>query len=249
MVDLIDRAEAEGVGLGDLASQLASRHAENLPPVLAIHPREVWGCGCTYQDSDGTEGSQDAAGDLDYLRQHERPEIYLKGTTRVCVGPGKTTGIRADSTYAVPGPELALVLGSRGRIVGYTIANNFSARDLERESPFYRPQARSYQCSCALGPAIVTADQLPDPHQLEITCTIKRDGKLLYSGNASTAGLRRRLDVLIAYLLRSNPVPAGSVLLTGSGILVPQDAALLAGDVVTVRIPEIGDLVNRVETV
>ena len=247
IVDLICRAEAEGIDVAELASQLASRHAEDLPPVMPIYPREVWGCGCTYTSGGEQEGG-DAARLHDYVYQHERPELYLKGTARMCVGPDAPVAIRGDSSFTVPAPELALVLGSRGRIAGYTIATNMVARDLEQESPFYRPQARTYQHSCALGPAIVTADQLPEPYALEITCTIRRDGADLFSATVSTAALRRRLDVLIAYLLRSNPVPAGSVLLTGSGMMVPREAAALPGDIIRVSIPEIGELVNRVET-
>jgi 2-dehydro-3-deoxy-D-arabinonate dehydratase len=179
-----------------------------------------------------------------FVYQHDRPEIYFKGTARMCVGPGRPLGIRGDSRFTVPEPELAVVLGSAGRIVGYTIANGAAARDIERENPLYRTQARSYQSSCALGPAIVTPDQLPDPYRLEMSCAIERDGELVFSGSVSTSSLHRRLDALIAYLLRSNPVPPGSVLLTGTGVVVPAEAALRPGDLVRVRIPEIGELSN-----
>ena len=246
MVDLISRAEAEGTALSELAAHLASRHAENRPPVLPVHPREIWACGCTYESSAASRDAESGTASRmhGYVYEHDRPEIYFKGTARMCVGPGRPLGIRADSRFTVPEPELAVVLGSGGRIVGYTIANGAAARDIERENPLYRTQARSYQSSCALGPVIVTADQLPEPYRLEMSCAIERDGKVVFSGSVATASLHRRLDALIAYLLRSNPVPPGSVLLTGTGIIVPEEAALRPGDVVRVRIPEIGELSN-----
>ena len=250
MVDLICRAEAEGVALGELASHLASRQPVNQPPVLPIHPREVWACGQTYETAAARDSGSGAGTDMyGYVYQHERPEVYFKGTARMCVGPGRAVGMRADSKLTVPEPELAVVLGSRGRIVGYTLANDVSARDIERENPLYLVQARAYQYSCALGPVLVTADQLAEPYRLQMTCSIVRDGEVVYSGAVSTASLHRRLEVLIAYVLRSNPVPAGSVLLTGTGIMVPDTAALRLGDRITIRIPEIGELSNPVAVV
>jgi 2-dehydro-3-deoxy-D-arabinonate dehydratase len=181
--------------------------------------------------------------------RHERPTIFFKGTARVCVGPDKDLGIRADSKRTGPEPALAVVLGSRGAVVGYTLANDVSAWDLEEGNPLYLTQAKVYQRSCALGPVIVTADQMPEPHKLEMTCRIERAGNVVFTGSVSTAGLQRRMDVLIDYLLRSNPVPAGSVLLTGTGIVAPEDVSLEQGDVVTIRIPEIGELSNRAAVV
>ncbi|MCL4402480.1 MAG: fumarylacetoacetate hydrolase family protein [Acidobacteria bacterium] len=233
LVDLICRSEAEGVSLGELAAQLASRHPEPSRPVIPIQPREVWACGGTYAGA-----PPDA-----------RPGIYFKGTARVCVGPGRPIGIRPDSRFTAPEPQLALVLGSKGRVAGYTLANNVSARDIESESPLYLPQSRIYNGSCALGPAILTADELPDPYKLEMTCAIERDGKVIFSGKASTERMARRFDELLDFLLRANHVPAGSVLLTGGGMVVPESAALAPGDVVSVSMPEIGTLSNRADLV
>ena len=246
LVDLICRSEIEGVPLSALASELASRHAEPHHPVLPISPREVWACGCTYEISaefrDGELGTRE--GMYAHVYRCDRPEIFFKGTARMCVGPGQAIGIRADSKFTAPEPELAVVLGSRGRIVGYTLANDVSAWDIERENALYLPQSKAYQGSCALGPVIVTADQLPEPYAIEISCTVARGGEVIFHGQVSTARLHRRLEVLIQYLLRSNPVPAGSVLLTGTGIIVPETAALAPGDVVTIRAAEIGELSN-----
>ena len=203
---------------------------------MPIHPAEVWACGCTYETSasfrDAEHGTRE--GMYAYVYRNARPEIFFKGTARVCVGPGQAIGIRADSKFTAPEPELAVVLGSSGDIVGYTLANDVSAWDIERENALYLPQSKMYTACCALGPVIVTADELPDPYNLEMTCTITRGGATLFVGSVSTSRLHRKIETLIEYLLRANPVPAGSVLLTGTGIIVTEEAALAPGDMVTI---------------
>ena len=249
--DLIRRSEAQGVSLSQTAARLASHHPESHALVLPIVPPEVWACGCTYEMSasfrDSEHGSRE--GMYAYVYKSPRPEIFFKGTARVCVGPGQAIGIREDSRFTAPEPELALILGSKGNILGYTLANDVSAWDIERENALYLPQSKVYTACCALGPVIVTADDLPDPYSLEMTCTITRDGEQRFSGGVSTSKLNRRFESLIEYLLRANHVPAGTVLLTGTGIIVPEDAALAPGDVVTISIPEIGELSNRAAVV
>jgi 2-dehydro-3-deoxy-D-arabinonate dehydratase len=247
MLDLIRRAEVTGEPLGKLAAQLASLHPEEITPALPITPPEVWACGCTYERSasfrDAEHGTRE--GMYAYVYREARPEIFFKGTARVCVGAGQAIGIRADSKFTAPEPELAVVLGSRGHVLGYTLANDVSAWDIERENALYLPQSKVYDGCCALGPVMVTAEGLPDPYQLEMSCTIERGGTELYSGRISTSSLHRRIETLIEYLTRANHVPCGTVLLTGTGIIVPQEAALAPGDVVTVRVAEIGELSNR----
>jgi 2-dehydro-3-deoxy-D-arabinonate dehydratase len=251
VTDLIRRAEVQDVPLGKMAARLASHHAAPQQPALPIVPAEVWACGCTYETSasfrDAEHGTRE--GMYAYVYAQPRPEVFFKGTARVCVGPGQAIGIRADSRFTAPEPELALVLGSKGDIVGYTLANDVSAWDIERENALYLPQSKVYTACCALGPAIVTADDLPDPYNLEMTCTITRDGRQMFSGSVSTAKLHRKFETLIEYLRRANPTPAGTVLLTGTGIIVPEDAALAPGDVVSIRIPEIGELTNHAKVV
>lgn len=246
MVDLIKRAEVQDVPLAQLAASLASRHAEDLRPVLPVHPPEVYGCGCTYEASssfrDAEHGTRE--GMYAYVYREARPEIFFKGTARVCVGPGQPIGIRPDSRFTAPEPELAVVLGSRGRIAGYTLANDVSAWDIERENALYLPQSKLYEGCCALGPAILTADELPDPYKLEMTCTIVRNGREIFSGGVSLARLHRPIETLVEFLTRANRVPRGTVMLTGTGIIVPQEGALAPGDVVTIRVPEIGELSN-----
>jgi 2-dehydro-3-deoxy-D-arabinonate dehydratase len=246
MLDLIRRAEAQGEPLSKLASQLASRHPEQLTPILPIHPPEVWGCGCTYETSasfrDAEHGTRE--GMYAYVYREARPEIFFKGTARVCVASGQSIGIREDSKFTAPEPELAVILGSKCRVAGYTLANDVSAWDIERENALYLPQSKVYDGCCALGPVMVTADELTDPYSLEMTCTVVRNGKTIYSGSISTSRLHRKIETLIEYLTKSNRVPVGTVVLTGTGIIVPQEAALAPGDVVTIKVPQIGELVN-----
>ncbi len=142
-----------------------------------------------------------------------------------------------------------MVLGRNGHVLGYTLGNDVSAWDIERENPLYLPQSKMYAGACALGPVIVTADEIADPNNLTMSCTVERGSETIFSGETSTARLNRTIEKLISFLLRSNPVPAGSVLLTGTGIIVPETAALQPGDVVRIRIPEIGELVNTAATV
>jgi len=246
--DLINRSENENIPLPALAAKLASHHPEYHGMEIPIQPHEVWACGCTYEISAAFRDSEhgEESGIYNYVYSQPRPEIFMKGTSRVCVGPGHAIGMRSDSRFTAPEPELGLLLGSHGAILGYTLANDVSAWDIERENPLYLPQSKVYAASCALGPVIVTTDQIPDPYQLEMSCTITRNGSERFSSSVSLARLRRRFDELVGYLLRSNPVPSGSVLLTGTGIIVPQEAALEPGDVVAIRVPEIGELVNPV---
>jgi 2-dehydro-3-deoxy-D-arabinonate dehydratase len=157
--------------------------------------------------------------------------------------------LRPDAKFTAPEPELAVILGSRGSIVGFTLANDVSAWDIERENPLYLPQSKMYSACCALGPVIVTADELANPYNLNMTCKITREGATLFEGSVSTSRLHRKLETLVEYLLRANPVPAGSVLLTGTGIIVTEEAALAAGDIVSIHVPEIGELSNRAEVV
>lgn len=244
--ELIVRADKQEVDLAPLAKGLSQSLREPAAPLIPLQPREVWACGCTYESSatfrDAEHGTRE--GFYAHVYRAPRPEIFFKGTARECVGPGQNIGIRSDSKFTAPEPELAVVLGSKGRVVGYTLANDVSAWDIERENPLYLPQSKMYACSCAIGPFMVTTDELTDPYNVAITCAITRDGATLFSGETSTAKLNRKIETMIEYLLRSNPVPAGSVLLTGTGIIVTEEAALAAGDIVSIASPQIGELSN-----
>lgn len=244
--DLICRAERERVPLSSLAHSLASVKREPAVPLIPVHPREVWGCGCTYESSsafrDAEAGTRE--GFYAHIYREPRPGIFFKGTARTCVGPDQHIGLRPESKFTAPEPELAVVMGTNGEVLGYTLANDVSAWDVERENPLYLAQSKMYSASCALGPVIVTSEEIPDPYQVEITCTIHRGDSVIFEGRASTALLHRKIDEMIDYVRRSNPLPPGSVLLTGTGIIVGQDAALVPGDVVAIGAAEIGQLTN-----
>ena len=244
--DLIRIAEMERVPLTTVANRLASVHVEQVEPLIPIHPREVWACGCTYKTSaefrDAEHGTRE--GFYAHVYSAPRPEIFFKGSSRFCVGSNQEIGIRSDSRFTAPEPELALVLGSGGRIIGYTIANDVSAWDIERENPLYLPQSKVYTACCALGPVIVTPDEFADPYELTIKMKITRGGDTTFEGETSTSRLNRKFETLIEYLLRANAVPGGSVLLTGTGIIVTEESALAPGDVVSIQVDGIGELAN-----
>lgn len=246
LLDLIVRAEKVGDHLPDLATRLASRQSVLAEPLIPLRPREVWGCGCTYETSasfrDAEHGTRE--GFYAHVYKSPRPEIFFKGTSRVCVGPGQPIGIRADSKFTAPEPELAIILGAKGRILGYTLANDVSAWDIERENPLYLPQSKMYTACCALGPLMITRDEIPDFRALHMTCSVRRGDAEIFLGETPVSRLGRSLETLVEYLLRSNPVPAGSVVLTGTGIIVKEDSALQAGDIVSIRVSEIGELSN-----
>ncbi len=239
LVDLIRKAETEAVPIAALAVDMASYHGEPCPPAIPICPVEVWGCRSNVGPAPRAPNSPEQAPET-----APRPDIFFKGTARVCAGPGQPIGIRFDSMLTAPEPDLAVVLGRKGKILGYTLANDISARDIERKGPLYLSQAKIYTGACALGPVFVTPDELPELGNLEMSCVIARAGQQRFAGSASLAPVETRIDALLEYLLRANPVPAGSVLLTGAGIAVSDEAALAPGDTVTVRVPEIGELAN-----
>ncbi|MCX7603803.1 MAG: fumarylacetoacetate hydrolase family protein [Bryobacteraceae bacterium] len=247
VAELIESAPRKNMTFAQMAADYAARGGEYLEPAIPVLPREAWACGCTYEMSAAFRDAEHGTREGFYRHVYEapRPEIFFKGTARVCTGPGGPIGIRRDSKFTAPEPELAVLLGHGGEVLGYTLANDVSAWDIERENPLYLPQSKVYQHCCSLGPWFVTPDELPDPYSLQMTCVIRRGGAVLFEGSVSPSKLNRRIETLIEYLLRSNPVPPASVLLTGTGIIVPQEAALQPGDVVEIRVPEIGALANE----
>ena len=252
LYELICRSEQQGVPLPDLARRLVAPHRLEKPqPLIPLTPREIWGAGCTYETSATFRDAEHGTREGFYAHAHrdERPEIFFKGTGRMCVGPGQDIGIRVDSEFTAPEPELAVVLGAKGKVLGYTIGNDVSAWDIERANPLYLPQSKSYLAACALGPVMVTADQIGNPYNLHMSCTVQRGAETIFTGETTTASLARKIETLIEFLMRANPVPTASVLLTGTGIIVPHEAALAAGDVVTIRVPDIGELSNTAATV
>ena len=214
---------------------------------LPVEPPEVWGAGVTYERSRDARVAESDAKDL-YLQVYEaeRPELFLKDAgCRRTVGPGEPIGVRSDSAWNVPEPEIAVVLGEGGEPVAVTIGNDVSSRDIEGTNPLYLPQAKIFAGSCALGPAVLVPDDWEAA--LEIRLRISdANGAELFAGETSTARMRRTFPELVEWLLRANPVPPGSVLLTGTGLVPPDDFNLEPGHVVEIHVPGIGTLSNPV---
>jgi 2-dehydro-3-deoxy-D-arabinonate dehydratase len=234
----------------DRATSHAVAAAAALPPLVApIGTQEVWAAGVTYWRSRTArmEESKDAGGGDFYARVYDadRPELFFKSAPHRVAGPGQPIRIRADSKWNVPEPELTLAISSTGKIVGYTIGNDVSSRDIEGENPLYLPQAKVYVGSCALGPAILMSPQ-PLPAETPISMQIRRGGQVVFAGGTTLAQLRRRPDELVEYLFRDNAFPSGCFLMTGTGIIPPDDFTLRSGDEVAIDIPPIGTLVNPV---
>jgi 2-dehydro-3-deoxy-D-arabinonate dehydratase len=224
-----------------------------LPPpfdlLAPLVPPETWAAGVTYERSRDArvDESRVEAGDVySLVYDAERPELFMKDAVgRRTVGPGATVGVRSDASWTVPEPELALVLDVGGELLGATIGNDVTARDVEGANPLYLPQAKLFAGACAIGPAILIPDDWSQPFEVELRL-LDPGGNVVYEARTSTARMRRSFDELAAWLVRDNPVPAGSVLLTGTGLVPPDDVALVPGQQVEIRIPGIGKLVNPV---
>jgi 2-dehydro-3-deoxy-D-arabinonate dehydratase len=217
-----------------------------LPPV---DHQEVWAAGVTYKRSREAREreSEGAARFYDLVYKAARPELFFKATARRVVGPGSRVRVRRDSRWSVPEPELALVLSPRLKLVGYTIGNDMSARDIEGENPLYLPQAKIYDHACALGPVVTLAEAMPPPAAVTIRLAIERRGQTVFDGSTSLDAMARSFDDLIAWLGKETTFPQGVVLLTGTGVVPPDDFTLAAEDLVTIDIAGIGRLSNRVE--
>lgn len=216
-----------------------------LPP---LDNQEVWGAGVTYERSKVArqEESESAARFYDRVYTADRPELFFKATPNRVAGPGQPIRVRRDSRWSVPEPELALVLSPSLKLVGFTVGNDVSARDIEGENPLYLPQAKVYDASCALGPVITLASAMPPRTSIGIRMEIERGGAVVYRGETSLARMARKLEDLIDWLGREDRFPNGVILLTGTGIVPPDDFSLEAGDRVAIEIDGIGTLVNPV---
>ncbi|WP_214630291.1 fumarylacetoacetate hydrolase family protein [Paenibacillus agaridevorans] len=226
------------------------RSLELLPPVDAP---EVWAAGVTYQRSrearnyEATGGKANAGATFyDLVYDAERPELFFKSTSARTVGPGGTVKLRSDSTWQVPEPELGLVLNAAGDIVAYTIGNDMSCRDIEGENPLYLPQAKIWRQSCSVGPAIRLAETTANPYDLEMKLRIYRNEEIVVDIAANTGMLKRKLEELVSYLKRDNLLFDGTVLLTGTCLVPPDDFTLQPNDRIEIEIKSIGTLVNTV---
>ncbi len=218
---------------------------ELLPPV---EQQEVWAAGVTYRRSKTArmEESDFSATAYDKVYSAERPELFFKSLGQKVVGPGEPVGIRKDATWSVPEPELALVLNSKGSVVGCTIGNDMSSRDIEGENLLYLPQAKIYSRSCALGPWIALGVLETTVREWTIRLVIKRGGNAVFTGQTSVGQLSRAFEDLAHYLFRSQNFPHGAVLLTGTGIVPPESFTLSPNDSIEIEISGIGTLRNPV---
>lgn len=261
--DLAINAHKKKISLKDFVMEAQKRNPEDLARlqykeldkpgnggerlVIPIDPPEIWGCGVTYKKSStAREFETGTKGIYDLVYNAKRPEIFFKGTVNRCVGPNDDICVRGDSNWSVPEAELAFILGPDNSVIGFTAGNDVSARDIEGENPLYLPQAKIFEGCCALGPSIVTVEEVGSVPKLEIECQVFRSGKRIFKDCTNTSEMKRSIEELKSYLCRYNPMPVGTTCLTGTGIVPPNDFSLREGDIVEIRIEKIGALRNRV---
>lgn len=224
--------------------------AEVADPLAPISLQEIWACGVTYMRSRTArmEEAQDAAGGDFYDRVYgaERPEVFFKAAANRTVGTGQAMHLRKDSQWIVPEPELTLVVTREAKIVGYTVGNDLSCRDLEGENPLYLPQAKTFDRCAAVGPAILVSPTQPSP-DTEIRLAIRRGDEAVFEGSTVLSQMKRSLDELVDFLFRDNAHAHGCLVMTGTGIVPPDDFCLQTGDVVEITIDGIGTLSNPME--
>jgi 2-dehydro-3-deoxy-D-arabinonate dehydratase len=222
---------------------------DNVKVLAPLDNQEVWAAGVTYKRSREARERESvgAARFYDLVYTAERPELFFKATARRVAGPGEPVRIRRDSKWSVPEPELTLFLSPRLKIVGYSIGNDMSSRDIEGENPLYLPQAKVYAGACAIGPAVTLAGALPPPEQVVIRLCIRRGDQVVFDGSTALSAMARSFEDLASWLGRENDFPDGALLLTGTGVVPPDHFTLAVGDEVAIAVTGIGELVNRVE--
>ena len=245
---VLNSGDADKFDLGELMDY--SRRGEGYYRLdRPFEPPEVWAAGVTYKTSEMERRRE--SGNPDVYSQvfaAERPEVFLKATPDRCVGPFESVGIRDDSEWNVPEPELAFVL-YRHEIIGYTIGNDVSSRSIEGQNPLYLPQAKVYDRCCAIGPCFVTPETIGDVADLTIRCTINRDGEEVWRDETSTSLMARTCEELADWVQRHNYVPNMTTVLTGTAIVPPPEFSLMEGDEVAITIDGIGTLENDVTVV
>lgn len=240
--------------LYDHLFEVSRRGPTALPParddILApVGTQEIWAAGVTYERSrEGRrEESKESGAAIFYSKVYEaeRPELFFKAPGWRVIGPDGKIRVRKDARWSVPEPELVLVINTDQQIIGYTLGNDVSSRDIEGENPLYLPQAKVYDGSCAVGPAIWISNQ-PLDRNVEITLVVERSGKPVFQGSVPLLRIRREFDELVEYLYQELSFPVGAFLFTGTGIVPPNDFTLISGDVVRIAAAPIGELVNEV---
>jgi 2-dehydro-3-deoxy-D-arabinonate dehydratase len=254
-------AEEQGITPLTLVKQIIEESdplnilVEDLNLLAPIVAPEVWAAGVTYEKSkearnyEATNGKLDSQTFYDKVYDAKRPELFIKSTAARTVGPNQVVCIRSDSNWQIPEPELGLVINKEGKILGYTIGNDMSSRDIEGENPLYLPQAKIWRNSCSIGPAILLEEAKEDPYQFEIICRIFRNEVKVVEETANTNQLKRKYDELVCYLIKDNVIFDGTILLTGTCAVPPNEFTLQEGDRIEIEISEIGVLINPVKQV
>ena len=236
-----------------VANQLVAASTVSVPLtdvtfLAPVDEQDVWAAGVTYKRSQVArmEESESAASHYDKVYSADRPELFFKSTPKRVVSPGEDVRVRYDSNWSVPEPEFTIVLNPKMEIVGYTIGNDMSARDIEGENPLYLPEAKCYRQSCSIGPCILLAEGELSYESVHIAMTIERGGSAVFQGETKLSQLARKLTELAGWLGRESVFPAGAMLLTGTGIVPDDDFSLEDGDVVSIEVSGIGTLSNPV---
>jgi 2-dehydro-3-deoxy-D-arabinonate dehydratase len=251
---LEDVLEAE-----DPVARLNSVERQKLPKInvsevkllAPVERQEIWAAGVTYLRSKKArmEESEFSASAYDRVYEAPRPELFFKSLPEKVAGPTDPVGIRKDARWSVPEPELALVISSRGKIVGYTIGNDMSSRDIEGENLLYLPQAKTYRNSCAIGPFIFVGAPETTARGWTIRVSIQRAGQVVFSGETSVSQIKRSFQELVEYLFRSQEFPRGAILLTGTGVVPPDTFTLQDRDWIEIEVSGLGLLRNQVTVV
>ncbi len=248
LMDILNSADPGGLARFLLRPDSAHFPLADVTLLAPVDRQEVWAAGVTYKRSQiaRMEESESAASHYDKVYTADRPELFFKATPHRTSGPGQPLRVRSDSSWSVPEPEFTLVINRGGRIVGYTIGNDMSARDIEGENPLYLPQAKFYRQCAGLGPAILLADQPLQPERTEIQLEIRRGGAVVFAGSTSLSQMKRTPEELAAWLCRENEFPDGAFLMTGTGIVPDDSFTLENGDSVSISITGIGTLTNPI---
>lgn len=245
---LLERPDLESFVHAAEAKGEPGRPLTEVRLLAPVEAQEVWAAGVTYLRSKAArmEESEFSANAYDRVYAAERPELFFKSMPHKVVGPDEPVGIRGDSRWNVPEPELALVLNSRGQVVGYTVGNDMSSRDIEGANLLYLPQAKIYDRSCALGPWIVLGVTEAEAREWSVELSVRRSGVEVFGGATEVSRIKRTFEELSRFLFRSQRFPHGAVLLTGTGVVPPDSFTLASGDEVQIRISGIGELRNTV---
>jgi 2-dehydro-3-deoxy-D-arabinonate dehydratase len=248
LADILHSPDPEALVRSLVNDRLTLPSIANVQFLAPVDRQEIWAAGVTYKRSKVAreEESVGAAQFYDKVYTAERPELFLKATPSRVVNPGEPIRVRKDSKWNVPEPELTLVISPDLRIVGYTVGNDVSSRDIEGENPLYLPQAKVYKGSCSIGPVITLAKAMPKITDAEIRLVIRRNNIVAFDAKTSVDQMARTPEYLVGWLGRELDFPNGAMLLTGTGIVPPDSFSLSSGDVVEISISGIGTLTNPV---